>query len=350
MAKFKNWTVISQRVKEKQDGLVTYSKYLLDEKHKNHSKNETRILPLHGKMNEFVKSAICETLDFDMSNKKGGRKVESYAQSFVLSLPDTVQKPTDEQWKRISGDIIRAAHKHLKPDEPVNDFGRKCFSNLHDQNNPHMNLLIPRIYKGERLDKLDKKGMILAMKQAFNASVMKHCNINYDNFKPERPGRGKRLLEWQLEQQAAREEQEKSIQLRQEATLAAQSAAAQLLVAHKAKALSETSRIEAEKATAQAHQAKAEAVQAITLLGEMKNLFNQFKTSLQDWIRGIKTDDVLLEELSHSEAVTTAETMQKHPIYDQEIEYVMFESIEQAEAETKKPDISRHIRRSKNKM
>ena len=350
MAKIKNWTVISQRVKERQDGLVTYSKYLLDEKHKNHSKNETRIVPLHGKMNEFVKSSICETLDFDMSNKKGGRKVESYAQSFVLSLPDTVQKPTDEQWKRISGDIIRAAHKHLKPDEPVNDFGRKCFSNLHDQDNPHMNLLIPRIYKGERLDKLDKKGMILAMKQAFNASVMKHCNINYDNFKPEKPGRGKRLLEWQLEQQAAREEQEKSIQLRQEATLAAQSAAAQLLVAHKAKALSETSRIEAEKATAQAHQAKAEAVQAITLLGEMKNLFNQFKTSLQDWIRGIKTDDVLLEELSHSEAVTTAETMQKHPIYDQEIEYVMFESIEQAEAETKKPDISRHIRRSKNKM
>jgi hypothetical protein len=350
MAKIKNWTVISQRVKERQDGLVTYSKYLLDEKHKNHSKNETRIVPLHGKMNEFVKSSICETLDFDMSNKKGGRKVESYAQSFVLSLPDTVQKPTDEQWKRISGDIIRAAHKHLKPDEPVNDFGRKCFSNLHDQDNPHMNLLIPRIYKGERLDKLDKKGMILAMKQAFNASVMKHCNINYDNFKPEKPGRGKRLLEWQLEQQAAREEQEKSIQLRQEATLVAQSAAAQLLVAQKAKALSETSRIEAEKATAQAHQAKAEAVQAITLLGEMKNLFNQFKTSLQDWIRGIKTDDVLLEELSHSEAVTTAETMQKHPIYDQEIEYVMFESIEQAEAETKKPDISRHIRRSKNKM
>ena len=350
MAKIKNWTVISQRVKERQDGLVTYSKYLLDEKHKNHSKNETRIVPLHGKMNEFVKSAICETLDFDMSNKKGGRKVESYAQSFVLSLPDTVQKPTDEQWKRISGDIIRAAHKHLKPDEPVNDFGRKCFSNLHDQDNPHMNLLIPRIYKGERLDKLDKKGMILAMKQAFNASVMKHCNINYYNFKPEKPGRGKRLLEWQLEQQAAREEQEKSIQLRQEATLVAQSAAAQLLVAQKAKALSETSRIEAEKATAQAHQAKAEAVQAITLLGEMKNLFNQFKTSLQDWIRGIKTDDVLLEELSHSEAVTTAETMQKHPIYDQEIEYVMFESIEQAEAETKKPDISRHIRRSKNKM
>lgn len=350
MAKIKNWTVISQRVKERQDGLVTYSKYLLDEKHKNHSKNETRIVPLHGKMNEFVKSSICETLDFDMSNKKGGRKVESYAQSFVLSLPDTVQKPTDEQWKRISGDIIRAAHKHLKPDEPVNDFGRKCFSNLHDQDNPHINLLIPRIYKGERLDKLDKKGMILAMKQAFNASVMKHCNINYDNFKPEKPGRGKRLLEWQLEQQAAREEQEKSIQLRQEATLVAQSAAAQLLVAHKAKALSETSRIEAEKATAQAHKAKAEAVQAITLLGEMKSLFNQFKTSLQDWIRGIKTDDVLLEELSHSEAVTTAENIQKHPIYDQEIEYVMFESIEQAEAETKKPNISRHIRRSKNKI
>ena len=86
MAKIKNWTVISQRVKERQDGLVTYSKYLLDEKHKNHSKNETRIVSLHGKISEFVKNAICETLDFDMSNKKGGRKVESYAQSFVLGM------------------------------------------------------------------------------------------------------------------------------------------------------------------------------------------------------------------------------------------------------------------------
>ena len=125
MAKIKNWTVISQRVKDRQDGLVTYSKYLLDEKHKNHSKNGTRIVPLHGNVNTFVKNSICETLDFDMSNKKGGRKVESYAQSFVLGLPDTVQKPTNEQWKKISADIIRAVHKHLKPDEPVNEFGRK---------------------------------------------------------------------------------------------------------------------------------------------------------------------------------------------------------------------------------
>ena len=70
MAKIKNWTVISQRVKDRQDGLVTYSKYLLDEKHKNHSKNETRIVPLHGNVNTFVKNSICETLDFEKKKKK----------------------------------------------------------------------------------------------------------------------------------------------------------------------------------------------------------------------------------------------------------------------------------------
>ena len=350
MAKIKNWTVITQRIKGKQDGLVSYSKYLLDEKHQNHVKHDTTIIPIHGNYQNFVRYSTLQALDFDMANKKGGRKVESYAQSFDFVLPDTVKKPTPEQWKEISKDIIRATHKHLMPDMAINEFGRRCFSNVHDQSNPHLNMLIPRIIEGVRQDKLDKKGLLALLKKQFNASALKHCDIDYQNYDSVKPNRGKRLRQWQLDQQTAREEQEKSIQLREEATLVAQSAASQLLVAQQATAVSETSRIEAQRATAQANQAKAEAVQAISLLGEMKSLFNQFKTSLQDWIRGIKTEDVLLEEISHSEAVTTAENIQKHPIYDQEIEYVMFESIEQAEAETKKPDISRHIRRSKNKM
>ena len=350
MAKIKNWTVISQRVKDRQDGLVTYSKYLLDEKHKNHSKNGTRIVPLHGNVNTFVKNSICETLDFDMSNKKGGRKVESYAQSFVLGLPDTVQKPTNEQWKKISADIIRAVHKHLKPDEPVNEFGRKCFSNLHDQENPHMNLLVPRIYKGERLDKLDKKGLIVALKQEFNASVMKHCNINYENYKPVNSSRGKRLENWKLEQQRLRSEQEKSIKLKEEAASASQDAASQILVAQQIKRQSDTSRIAAQEATAAARMAKADADRSISLLNEMKGLFTQFKTSLTEWIKSIKTDDPIMEELNKVEVIERAENIQKHPTYDDEIEMVMFSSIEQAEIEAvpytaeKKP-ISSKVRR-----
>lgn len=350
MAKIKNWTVISKRVKDRQDGLVTYSKYLLDEKHKNHSKNETRIVPLHGNMNAFVKNSICETLDFDISNKKGGRKVESYAQSFVLGLPDTVQKPTNEQWKKISADIIRAVHKHLKPDEPINEFGRKCFSNLHDQEKPHMNLLVPRIYKGERLDKLDKKGLIVALKQEFNASIMKHCNINYENYKPVNPSRGKRLENWKLEQQRLRSEQEKSIKLKEEAVSASQDAASQILLAQQIKRQSDTSRIAAQEATAAARMAKADADRSISLLNEMKGLFTQFKTSLTEWIKSIKTDDPIMEELNKVEVIERAENIQKHPTYDDEIEMVMFSSIEQAEIEAepytaeKKP-ISSKVRR-----
>ena len=345
MAKIRNWTVISQRVKDRQNGLVTYSKYLLDEKHKNHSKNQTRIVPLHGDMKAFVKNSICETLDFDMSNKKGGRKVESYAQSFVLGLPDTVTKPTDEQWKKISADIIRAVHKHLKPEEPVNEFGRKCFSNLHDQENPHINLMVPRIYKGERLDKLDKKGLIAALKQEFNLSVMKHCNINYKNYNSLNPSRGKRLENWKLEQKKLRDEQEKAIRLKAEAADAAQEAASQILLA-------QLSRISAQEATATARMAKADADRSISLLNKMKGLFTQFKTSLTEWIKSIKTDDPIMEELNKVEVIERAENIQKHPTYDDEIEMVMFSSIEQAEIEAEpytaeKQPISSKVRRKR---
>jgi len=97
MARIKNWTVISQRVKERQDGLVTYSKYLLDEKHKNHSKNETRIVPLHGKMNEFVKSSIWETLDFDMSNKNVGEELwDGYHDDMINAFYDGYSQAQDK--------------------------------------------------------------------------------------------------------------------------------------------------------------------------------------------------------------------------------------------------------------
>lgn len=355
MAKIKNWTVVSQRVKDKQDGLVAYSKYLLDEKHKNHSKKDTRIVPMHGDMKDFVKYSTCQALDFDMANTKGGRRVESYAQSFVFTLPDTVEKPTDAQWKSISADIIRAVHKHLKSDVPVNNFGKRCFTNLHDQSNPHLNLLVSRIFEGERLDKLDKKGLIVALKKQFNSSVLKHCNINYANYQPTNPSRGKRLENWKLEQQKLREEQEKSLRLKQEAADAALQAASQLLLAQQVKDESAVTEIAAREAVAAARMAKADADRSISLLSEMKNLFSQFKMSLADWIKNIKIYDPIMEELSRVEVIDRAETIQKHPIYDSELEIVMFNSIEQAEVEAEpytveeKPISGRIRRRRTNK-
>lgn len=48
-------------------------------------------------------------MNFDKENKKGGRKVESYAQSFNFILPPEVPNPTHEQWKLIYKDLVLKA-------------------------------------------------------------------------------------------------------------------------------------------------------------------------------------------------------------------------------------------------
>ena len=181
---------------------------------------------------------------------------------------------------------------------------------------------------------------------------MKHCNINYENNKPVYSSRGKRLENWKLEQQRLRSEQEKSIKLKEEAASASQDAASQILVAQQIKRQSDTSRIAAQEATAAARMAKADADRSISLLNEMKGLFTQFKTSLTEWIKSIKTDDPIMEELNKVEVVERAENIQKHPTYDDEIEMVMFSSIEQAEIEAEpytaeKQPISSKVRRKR---
>lgn len=40
-----------------------------------------------------------------------------------------------------------------------------CYANIHDQTNPHLNLLIPRIYDKDRLHKLDQKNLLGELKK-----------------------------------------------------------------------------------------------------------------------------------------------------------------------------------------
>ena len=82
----KNWTVTTQRVKKKSEGLSEYASYLISQKHENHKNTEIYAL-FNSEHNKFLNDTINEVLDFDAKNKKGGRKVESFAQSFNFILP-----------------------------------------------------------------------------------------------------------------------------------------------------------------------------------------------------------------------------------------------------------------------
>lgn len=192
----KNWTVTTERVKKKSEGLSEYTSYLVSSKHKNHK--NTTIIPLFKiDYNNFLNKTISETIEFDSKNKKGGRKVESYAQSFNFILPPP-HKPTKEQWENITKDLLITLCKELNIDEKTK-FGKSCFMNIHDQSNPHLNLLVPRIFNGERLADLDRKNVLAKLKLQFNQSVMKHCEIDHTHYKPLRVNTGPRKTKQRYE-------------------------------------------------------------------------------------------------------------------------------------------------------
>ena len=203
----KNWFVRSERVKGTHTGLIKYGKYLIDSKHPNHAKTSS-IIPIYGNIETFIRTCSNEAVSLDMVNSqgKGGRPVQSYAQSFVFGLPPSVNKPTPEQWKSITNDILKELAKKLGIE--VNDFKGRIFVNVHDQDNPHLNLVVSRIIQGKSLKALDQKGTITVAKKAFNASTLARCGLDVSTYEPLQTNLGTRQAKWQIQQ----EESEKALE------------------------------------------------------------------------------------------------------------------------------------------
>ena len=346
----KNFVVTTQRVKSKSDGLIQYVNYLDNEKAPSHK--NTKIINFGSASDDFLKNTIINTVNFDNNNKKGGRKVESLAQSFNFILPPKVENPTENQWKLIFKDLLLKAKNTLEIEGKTADFAKSCYVNIHDQKNPHLNLLIPRIYDDKRLHALDQKNLLIQLKKEFNRSVLQHCNIDFKAYKPDQQNVGKRRKKWQLDQDQARKAKDLLVEERLELAeerleLATETLAAAQLIdrSEQVQERAETAQIKAQEATAHARQVEAEADRKISLMEEMKNIFNNFKSSINDWIKGIKEKDELLEGIALNDVVTSVKTAQKHESYDETIENLMFNTIEIAEDETKKPQISKKVSR-----
>lgn len=203
MSTIKNWFVRSQRIKEKHTGLIKYTKYLVDLEHTNHKGKTSRIISLYGDIDSFIKNAAAGAISVDLENgrKKGGRPIESYAQSFVLGLPPSVQKPTDQQWKAVFGDVLKAMAK--KMGLPLDSLKGHVLANIHDQDNPHMNLVISRVIDGKPVKTLDQRAVIITAKRAFTASTLARCGLDVQSYTPLQTNVGQRQERWQLQQKEA---------------------------------------------------------------------------------------------------------------------------------------------------
>lgn len=202
MSRLKNWFVRSERVKEKHSGLIQYLKYLTASEHPNHN-GKTTIKSIYGNVDTVIQGCSSEAIQLDLNNskRKGGRPVNSYAQSFTFVLPGTIKKPTTEQWRLIFKDIAVTLAKKL--DIPVESLKGKTFANIHDQNTPHLNLVVSRVIAGRYQRLLDQKATINTLKKCFTAATLKHCSLNIATYTPENTSLGRRQTNWQRQQEEA---------------------------------------------------------------------------------------------------------------------------------------------------
>ena len=334
----KNWTVTTERVKNKSKGLSEYTSYLVSSKHENHK--NTQILQIFNMdYNRFLNNTINETIEFDSKNKKGGRKVESYAQSFNFILPPP-HKPTPEQWKKIGVDLVNTIHKELNIKADVNKFGKSCFMNLHDQKNPHLNMLVPRIFNNERLADLDRKNVLAKLKLQFNQSVMKHCEIDHTHHKPLRSNVGPRKSGQRFAYDKAKEEAESALKLISEAATA--QAAVDLAKGEIASRLKELDKkdleIEVEK----------------NRLGFLISAYTKFKNSIFSWVKSAR-EGLTLETMIHrkdledsaNSIIESDFVSNKDAILVEQTVLREFEELEKDGIDTVKPEISSRLAKIK---
>jgi type IV secretory pathway VirD2 relaxase len=199
MSKIKNWTVTSEAVKNKTSGLIKYINYLNNPNVDKHENTEIKnIFKDPDKGSKFIKKCSEEAISLDLKNAengKGGRPVESYAVSFDFILPKNTIRPTEDQWKAIARDI----YKVVKSSVDGNLTQDHVYMNIHDQDNPHLNLVVSKIIDGNRERKIDQKAILSKMKLQFNKSVLDHCDFDYKDYVPQETNLGPRQKTWQLD-------------------------------------------------------------------------------------------------------------------------------------------------------
>lgn len=201
------WTTISKPIKNSSTGLSSYMIYLENPEHKNHKEKTNEIILTFGDSKIFRQSVVKNCAEVDYKNqlaKKGGRPMSSLAQSFVFSLPPGVPKPTPEQWNKITEVLVW--HLCQKFNIPVKHAEKYIFANVHDQSNPHLNLVVCKARNGVVFEELQKKPIIGALKRAFSTSYELQTGYSPSTYKKKAKTPKKRLPKWQYEYLKKKEE------------------------------------------------------------------------------------------------------------------------------------------------
>ncbi|EME0894990.1 hypothetical protein VXI18_003296 [Vibrio parahaemolyticus] len=217
----RNWTVITQPVKWQSKGLFLRERYLTSQSHPNH-KNTTKIISLIGSADTVRKiSLLGENFNLNRIIKKSrGRRLESYAMEFCLTLPKGY-RPNEDEWKKVIYDICLQVRKHCKLTKvEFNNFLKCVRCVVHQQNEnikhgtgDHVHLIIPKVvFDGQIrvVTELQKKQFTKLIKHSYTTSVLKHLNYNINDYTPLELSRGKKLEVWKANKNFLSKESQES--------------------------------------------------------------------------------------------------------------------------------------------
>ena len=206
----KNFFVSTESVKGRDGGLASYQSYLTMKEHPNHEDATNAIYEIYGK-NAF-KNILLDTFEYEKKQgiervkkgKRGRYKLDSFAQSFVLSVPKINEmnvhiRPTKEQWNLIFKDVVRNVFKVINsknkyPNLTLKDLTKVTYANVHEQRdgNDHLNLVFGKLINNKVVKELTQYAVLDCVKRTFTASLAKHCDLKLENYKPVRTNLPKR--------------------------------------------------------------------------------------------------------------------------------------------------------------
>lgn len=200
----KNFTLITQPVKNGFDGVLTRERYFLSRNHPNHSKTED-IIELFGSSQTSQRIAVSGEkykLHQKVRDNRRGRPISSYGVEYCLTLPKGY-RPSIEQWRKIVKECVSSLAYHLRlSDSDKELFYKQVRAVCHRQvqqgkgSGDHVHLLVGKVINNVVLTELQKKSATSTIKVAFNQAVSRHLSLNLEDYKPYELNRGRKLEKW----------------------------------------------------------------------------------------------------------------------------------------------------------
>ncbi|MCG7499891.1 hypothetical protein MHO82_23780 [Vibrio sp. Of7-15] len=202
------WTVITQPVKWQSKGLFLRERYLTSTTHSNH-KNTEKIISICGNKTTVKRvSLMGEQFNLRRTiNRTKGRRLESYAMEFCLTLPKGY-RPDVESWRNVIDDICSNTQKYCKlTPEEFKRFKLCIRAVLHQQDQninsgtgDHIHLIIPKIvcdgHNFRILKNLQRKQYTKIVKSIYTSSVLKNFGYNISEYSPKHKNTGLKLEIW----------------------------------------------------------------------------------------------------------------------------------------------------------